>query len=97
MASSVVAARPPKEVVMFRFWKEESEGAQELAAADYRLCGESDTPESDTARPRTPEADQVDLDRPPSVLADHDGESPSMLEGDGHEPAGPEPRIRTLL
>ena len=102
MASSVLAARPPEEVVMFRFWKEASEDAQELAAADHRLRGEDDAPESDAAGSRTPEADQTELDKSPPLLADndtestlvragYDGESPPMLAGDGQEPVAPQP------
>ena len=69
MASSILAAGPPEEVVMFRFWKEESEDAQEAAAAGSQLRGEIDAPESDGGLPRAVEADEVDLDESPSVLS----------------------------
>ena len=68
MASSVLAARPPEEVVMFRFWKEESENVQEVSAAGSQLHGDIDAPESDCALPRMPEADEVDVDIEPSEL-----------------------------
>jgi len=67
---------------MFRFWKEESEDARELAAADHRLRGEDDAPESDAAGSRTPESDQGDFDK-----------SPPLLAGDGQEPVAPQPAI----
>jgi hypothetical protein len=70
---------------MFRFWKEESEDARELTAADYRLRGENDAPESNAAGSRTPEADQADLDKSPPLLADNDNEPTSVLAGNETE------------
>ena len=81
---------------MFRFWREESEDAQELAASDGRLRGKNDASESDAAGARTRETDQVDFDdsqplladdgtEPMPVLADRGSEPPSMLARDGHK------------
>jgi transposase InsO family protein len=92
MASSVLAACPPEEVVMFRFWKEESEDVQEVAAADSQLREEIDATESDGASPRVVEADEVGLDESPSVLADDGDESghPEPTEEEGEEEEGKE-------
>ena len=60
---------------MFRFWKEECENVEEVSAAGSQLHGDIDAPESDCALPRMPEADEVDLDESPPVLAREDEES----------------------
>ena len=70
---------------MFRFWKEESEDAQEVAAAGSRLRAEDDAPESDAAGSPTPEADQADLDKSPPLPADNGNEPTSVLAGNDTE------------
>jgi transposase InsO family protein len=91
MASSILAACPPEEVVMFRFWKEESEDAQEAAAADSQLRGEIDAAESDGGSPRAVEADEFDLDESPPLLAGDDNESSPLFAGGDDESVSPEP------
>lgn len=71
---------------MFRFWKEESENAQEVAAAGSRLRAEDDAPESDAAGSPTPEADQADLDKSSRLPADNGNERTSGRAGDDTEP-----------
>ena len=82
MASSVLAACPPEEVVMFRFWKEESDDAQDAVPAESRLHGESTAPESDDAVSCIPEADDAEIDESRPLVAGDDSESSSLFAGD---------------